>query len=115
MVTEKNANAISPHDYLAFGEEIPTNTAGCRAEWGSGADNINQKFTGQVRDSETWTRFLPGTLDESGARAIQQPRPDECWSGRDESANLERIRVCCEQSAEGGGFDRDGYLVSRAV
>jgi RHS repeat-associated protein len=61
LVTDQNANVVARHDYLPFGEEIAANTAGRLAEWGAGSDNINQKFTGKERDSESG-------LDYFGAR-----------------------------------------------
>lgn len=53
LVTDQNANVIARHDYLPFGEEIAAGTAGRSSQWGPLADNIEQKFTGQVRDGET--------------------------------------------------------------
>ena len=52
MVTDQNGSVVARHDYLPFGEEIPANTAGRGSQWGSITD-VEQKFTGQIRDSET--------------------------------------------------------------
>jgi RHS repeat-associated protein len=52
-VTDESASIISRHDYVPFGEEIPANTAGRGPEWGPLGDNVNQKFTGKERDSES--------------------------------------------------------------
>jgi RHS repeat-associated protein len=52
LVTDQNANVVTRHDYLPFGEEIPANTAGRNSQWGLTAD-VEQKFTGQIRDNET--------------------------------------------------------------
>ena len=61
LVTDQNANVISRHDYLPFGEEILASTAGRTSQWGPNADTITQKFTGQERDAESG-------LDYFGAR-----------------------------------------------
>ena len=52
MITDQNAQVVSRHDYLPFGEEIP-NGSGGRSGNGFGApSNVNQMFTGQERDPE---------------------------------------------------------------
>jgi RHS repeat-associated protein len=61
MITNQNGNVVSRHDYLPFGGEIAANQAGRNSQWGSGNDDINQKFTGKERDSESG-------LDYFGAR-----------------------------------------------
>jgi hypothetical protein len=66
LVTDQNANVVARHDYLPFGEEIPANTAGRNSQWGLTAD-VEQKFTGQIRDNETGmdyfnARYLTGAL-----------------------------------------------------
>lgn len=59
MITDSNANVIARHDYLPFGEEIPGGIAGrSAAQFGPGLDNINEKFTGQERDSESGLDFF---------------------------------------------------------
>jgi hypothetical protein len=57
LVTDQNANVVARHDYLPFGEEIAGGTAGRNGQWGP-FDNVNQKFTGQIRDSETGQDFF---------------------------------------------------------
>jgi RHS repeat-associated protein len=61
MVTDSAANVIGWHDYLPFGEEIPSGIGGRTNFWGATNDNVNQKFTGKERDVETG-------LDYFGAR-----------------------------------------------
>jgi RHS repeat-associated protein len=66
LVTDQNANVVARHDYLPFGEEIPANTAGRNSQWGLTAD-VEQKFTGQIRDNETGmdyfnARYFTGAL-----------------------------------------------------
>ena len=57
MVTSQTASVVARHDYLPFGEEIPANTAGRGSQWGSTMD-VTQKFTGQIRDSETGVDYF---------------------------------------------------------
>ncbi len=51
LVTDQNANIVSRHDFLPFGEEIPAGYAGRWSQFGA-ADKINQRFTGQDRETE---------------------------------------------------------------
>jgi RHS repeat-associated protein len=68
LITDPKANVIARHDFLPFGEEIPGGIAGRSAsQFGPGLDNINQKFTGQERDSESGldyfhARYFGGAL-----------------------------------------------------
>ncbi len=62
MVTDANGAVVARYDYLPFGEEIPS------GEWQrtdtlhyGGANNVLQRFTGQIRDDESG-------LDYFGAR-----------------------------------------------
>jgi RHS repeat-associated protein len=56
-VTDQAANIVARHDYLPFGEEIGAGVAGCDSNFGR-TDFVNQKFTGQLRDSETGLDFF---------------------------------------------------------
>jgi len=51
-VTDQNGSPVAFHDYLPFGEEIPSGIGGRTSLWGA-SDNVHQRFTGQQRDSET--------------------------------------------------------------
>ncbi len=51
LVTDQNANIVSRHDFLPFGEEIPAGYAGRSSQYGA-ADKINQRFTEQDRETE---------------------------------------------------------------
>ncbi len=51
LVTDSAGKEMARHDYLPFGEEVPANAAGRNGPWGSGSDNIAQKFTGKERDA----------------------------------------------------------------
>jgi len=48
---------IARHDYIPFGEEIPSGIAGRNSQF-DGYDNVNQKFTGKERDTETSLDFF---------------------------------------------------------
>ncbi len=64
VITNPSGAAISQHDYLPFGEEIPlaySGRANLASYQGGAADDVNQKFTGKERDSESG-------LDYFGAR-----------------------------------------------
>jgi RHS repeat-associated protein len=62
LITDQNGYVVSRHDYLPFGEEIMAGSAGRSASLGfDNPDNVNQKFTGKERDSESG-------LDYFGAR-----------------------------------------------
>jgi RHS repeat-associated protein len=61
LTTDNWGNVISLHDYLPFGEEIPSGFGGRTSVWSASADGITRKFTGKERDQETG-------LDYFGAR-----------------------------------------------
>lgn len=61
MVTGENAQVVSRHDYLPFGEEIPGNSTGRNSLWEPSTHQVSQKFTGKERDPESG-------LDYFGAR-----------------------------------------------
>ncbi len=52
MVTDQNGQVQGRHDYLPFGEEVGANQANRTSQWGPVSD-VTEKFTGQVRDSES--------------------------------------------------------------
>jgi RHS repeat-associated protein len=60
MTTDASGACLALHDYLPFGEEIPSGTGGRTGCYGS-SDAVRQQFTGKERDSETG-------LDYFGAR-----------------------------------------------
>jgi RHS repeat-associated protein len=62
VVTDASGAVISRHDYLSFGETIPTGIGGRIAGMGyEQPDGVEQKFTAKERDAETG-------LDNFGAR-----------------------------------------------
>ncbi len=52
LVMVEAGNVVGRHDYLPFGEEVTGGSAGRNSQFGS-SDGVNQKFTGQERDSGT--------------------------------------------------------------
>jgi RHS repeat-associated protein len=75
LITDGAANVIARHDYLPFGEEIPGASANRTSQWGSGTDNINQKFTGQERDSETGLDFFQARYMSAAQGRFNSPDP----------------------------------------
>lgn len=59
IVTNSNAGVIGRHDYLPFGEEVPSSYGGRSVVQGYIAtDSLKQKFTSKERDSETGLDFF---------------------------------------------------------
>jgi RHS repeat-associated protein len=71
LVTDFSGSVVGRHDYLPFGEEVSPNTL----------DNISQKFTGQVRDSETGMDFFHARY--FGAALGRFTSPDPANAGAD--------------------------------
>jgi RHS repeat-associated protein len=82
LVTDQNGNVVARHDYLPFGEEISGNTAGRTSQWGSGSDNIANKFTGQYRDAETGEDYFNARYFAGATGRFNSPDP------RNAGANL---------------------------
>ena len=74
LVTDQDGNVVARHDYLPYGEEIATGTAGRNWQWGL-FDNVNQKFTGQVRDSETGQDFFNARYFTGALGRFNSPDP----------------------------------------
>ena len=70
-VTDATGKIIARHDYAPFGEEVTGRGAG----WGSGTDNINQKFTGQEHDTETGMDFFQARYYGSALGRFTSPDP----------------------------------------
>jgi RHS repeat-associated protein len=90
MVTDAAANVVARHDYLPFGDEIQAGWAGRSSQFGSGADNIHEKFTGQYRDPETLNDAFPArsytaplmrflTPDPAGLASVDMTDP-QTWN-----------------------------------
>jgi RHS repeat-associated protein len=74
LVTDQNGSAIARHDYAPFGQEIPAGIGQRSLAWGA-SDNVNQKFTGQIRDSETNLDFFNARYMSSGLGRFMSPDP----------------------------------------
>ena len=76
MLTDGSGNVVARQDYLPFGEEIPADTAGRSASLLFGAsDGVEQKFTGQIRDSETGMDFFLARYYASAVGRFTSPDP----------------------------------------
>jgi RHS repeat-associated protein len=64
LVTDQSGNIVARHDYLPFGEETANS-----------ADNINQKFTGKERDSETGLDYFGARYYGSALGRMTSPDP----------------------------------------
>ncbi len=56
LITDQNANVVSRHDYLPFGEQVLPGYAGQSSQWNA-PDGIRHQFTGQYNDWETGVDF----------------------------------------------------------
>jgi RHS repeat-associated protein len=65
LVTDQTGAVVARHDYLPFGEETTVNTA----------DNINQKFTGKERDSESGLDYFGARYYGSALGRFTSPDP----------------------------------------
>jgi len=63
LITDQNAQVVSRHDYLPFGEEIPDGSGGRSGNGFGAASSVNRMFTGKERDGENTPSF-----DYFGAR-----------------------------------------------
>jgi len=76
MLTDGSGNVVARQDYLPFGEEIPAGYAGRSSSLLFGAsDGVEQKFTGQIRDSETGMDFFPARYYASALGRFMSPDP----------------------------------------
>jgi RHS repeat-associated protein len=90
MVTDPVFASITRHDYLPFGDEIPGGVAGRNGQFGPYTNNVDEKFTGQVRDTETLNDFfnaryytapLMRFLSSDPGNASADPTDPQTWNG----------------------------------
>ncbi len=97
FVTDGAGNTVSCHDYLPFGEEVPT-------AWGGRTsitcynqqDGLTQRFTGQLRDSETALDWFNARYMSSGPRKIYEPGCTFRRPIRRQSTELEPLQLWSE-------------------
>ncbi len=76
LMTDQNAHVVGRHDYLPFGQEIPAGTGPRTTALGFGAaDELNEKFTGQYRDTETGNDFFHARYYSSGMGRFNSADP----------------------------------------
>jgi RHS repeat-associated protein len=74
LVTDQNANVIARHDFAPFGQEIPAGVGARTSLWGA-TDGMSQRFTGQVRDTETGLDFFNARYMSSGLTRFTSADP----------------------------------------
>ncbi|MGH9436537.1 MAG: RHS repeat-associated core domain-containing protein [Terriglobia bacterium] len=74
MVTDASGNIVARHDYLPFGAEVPGGMAGRGTQWGL-TNDVEQKFTGQIRDQETGMDYFHARYYGSAFGRFTSPDP----------------------------------------
>ena len=80
LVTDQNAMVVARHEYLPFGEAVDGSAGRTGPGWGT-FDSVNQRFTGQERDSETGLDFFDARY--FGAALGRFTSPDDPFAGQD--------------------------------
>jgi RHS repeat-associated protein len=95
LVTDQNANVVARHEYLPFGEALDGWAGRTGSGWGT-FDNVNQRFTGQERDSETNLDFFQARYFGAALGRFTSPDPEnagadvtnpQSWNGYSYVAN----------------------------
>jgi RHS repeat-associated protein len=106
MLTDGSGNVVARQDYLPFGEEIPAGYAGRSSSLLFGAsDDVEQKFTGQLRDSETGMDFFPARYYASAVGRFTSPEPMNLGADPTDPQTWNAYAYVEEQSAGAGGSD----------
>jgi RHS repeat-associated protein len=85
VVTDASGNVRARHDYLPFGEELPSNVGSRGAVSGyGGADNVRQKFTQKERDSESGLDYFLARYYSSGQGRFTGVDPGNGGSNADD-------------------------------
>jgi RHS repeat-associated protein len=74
LVTGENGSVMARHDYLPFGEEIPSGYANRGADWAAD-DSVKQKFTAKERDTETGLDYFNARYMSSAQGRFTSPDP----------------------------------------
>jgi RHS repeat-associated protein len=89
LVTDQNATPVARHDFLPFGGEITGAYASRPSLWGT-SDNVDPKFTGQFRDTESGLDFFNSRyhaqamgrlLSADPGQAGADPANPQSWNG----------------------------------
>jgi RHS repeat-associated protein len=77
LVTDANGAAVRCYDYLPFGEEIASGTAGRSAPCFTAAspDTVSEKFSGKERDAETGLDYFGARYYSGGQGRFTSPDP----------------------------------------
>ncbi len=116
MVTNEIAQVIERHDYMPFGEEIPSGYSGRAALWGTTTGIVNQKFTGKERDSESGldyfgARYYGSALGRFSSPdepfADQHPEDPQSWNlyayvRNNPLANIDPLGLDCISTSQSG-------------
>src|SRR5579884_1149186 len=106
MLTDGSGNVVARQDYLPFGEEIPAGYAGRSSSLLFGAsDGVEQKFTGQIRDSETGMDFFTARYYASAVGRFTSPEPMNLGADPTDPQTWNAYAYVEEQSAGAGGSD----------
>lgn len=84
LVTDENGAAVARHDFLPFGEEIAAGSAARGAQWGSGNDAVNQKFTAKERDAESGLDYFGARYYGSALGRFTSPDPYNILTRKDQ-------------------------------
>ena len=98
VITDALGQVVSRRDFLPFGEELLPHVGDRSSVAGYAAvDNVRQRFTGYLKDTET-------SLDFAEARMYENRRAESRSAGR---------RACHAARAASRGFDRSRVRVKR--
>ncbi len=75
LVTDGSGNAVGCHDYLPFGEEIPQGWGRVSVACYGTSGDVDLRFTGQVRDSNTGLDYFGARYMSSAQGRFTSPDP----------------------------------------
>jgi RHS repeat-associated protein len=123
LVTGENGSVMARHDYLPFGEEIPSGYANRGADWAAD-DSVKQKFTGKERDAETQLDFFQARYYSAAQGRFNSPDPmnagadptnPQSWNGyayvlNNPLASVDPDGLSCVQADDGSYVDDNDGL-----
>ena len=116
LVTDSAANVVAYHDYLPFGEEIPSGYAGRTSRYGA-IDNVSQRFTGQYRDSETGLDYFNARYFGAALGRFTSPDPNNAGAKIlfVDGAGTARQATDCNQAAKKVGLPGFTYSAAQRI